>query len=144
MLQDAIWADADRLEDDDEYRDTAVKFLEASIRGWVFCRDNFDECVNHVLEAGPTLGESHQQWMLNEINNLIWPSPGGAGVMDQALWDQTINVAVSEGILSAAPTDGAFRTDLMDEAIKNLTDDGVDVIGNGWSAKTIELREGGE
>lgn len=144
MLQDAIWADADRLEDDAEYRETAVKFLEASIRGWVFCRDNFDECVNHVLEAGPTLGESHQQWMLNEINNLIWPSPGGAGVMDQALWDQTINVAVSEGILNAVPTDGAFRTDLMEEAIKNLTDDGVDVIGNGWSAKTIELREGGE
>ena len=50
----------------------------------------------------------------------------------------------SEGILSAAPTDGAFRSDLMDEALKNLTDDGVDVIGNGWSARTIELREGGE
>lgn len=144
MLQDAIWADADMLEDDAEYRETTVKFLEASIRGWVFCRDNFDDCVSHVLEAGPTLGESHQQWMLNEINNLIWPSPGGAGVMDQALWDQTVNVAVSEGILSAAPTDGAFRSDLMEEAIKNLTDDGVDVIGSSWTPKTIELREGGE
>ncbi|VAW02942.1 Pyrimidine ABC transporter, substrate-binding component, partial [hydrothermal vent metagenome] len=72
MLQDAIWADADKLDDDAAYRATAVKFVEASLRGWVFCRDEFDECANIVLDAGPTLGESHQRWQLNEINNLIW------------------------------------------------------------------------
>ncbi len=82
MLQDAIWADADKLETDAAYRATAVAFVEASIRGWAFCRDEFDECAQIVLDAGPTLGESHQRWQLNEINNLIWPSPAGAGVMD--------------------------------------------------------------
>ncbi len=144
MLQDAIWADADKLDDDAAYRATAVKFVEASLRGWAFCRDEFEECANIVLDAGPTLGESHQQWQLNEINNLIWPSPNGIGVMDQALWDQTIEVAVSEGILKAVPTDGAFRTDIVEEALANLKADGVDVIGNGWEAKDIVLREGGE
>ncbi|MCL1599098.1 MAG: ABC transporter substrate-binding protein [Actinomycetia bacterium] len=144
MLQDAIWADADKLDDDAAYRATAVKFVEASLRGWAFCRDEFDECANIVLDAGPTLGESHQRWQLNEINNLIWPSPDGVGVMNQELWDQTVAVAVSEGILKAVPTDGAFRTDIAEEALANLKADGVDVVGNGWQAKDIVLREGGE
>ena len=48
--------------------------------GWIFCRDNPDECLEHVLAAGPTLGRSHQAWQLNEVNALIWPSPAGIGV----------------------------------------------------------------
>jgi len=144
MLQDAIWADADRLENDAEYRATAVKFVEASIRGWVFCRDNFDACVDHVLAAGPTLGESHQAWMLNEINNLIWPASNGVGVMDEALWNQTVKNAVDGAVLKGEPTAGAFVTDINAEALANLKADGVDVDGNGWSPRTIELREGGE
>lgn len=144
MLQDAIWADADKLDSDDEYRETAVKFVEASLRGWAFCRDNFDECVQNVLDAGPTLGVSHQEWMLNEINNLIWPATGKAGLMQDSLWQQTIDVATSEGILQSAPTDGAFRTDIAEEAIKNLEDDGVDLVGANWTPKDVELKEGGE
>ncbi|MDH3681965.1 MAG: ABC transporter substrate-binding protein [Acidimicrobiia bacterium] len=144
MLQDALWADADRLEEDEAYRATAVKFVEASLLGWIFCRDNFEECVQIVLDAAPTLGESHQSWQLNEINALIWPSPGGVGFMDDSLWDQTVKVATEEGILAAAPDDGAFRTDIADEAIANLEAEGVDVIGDGFERRTVELREGGE
>jgi NitT/TauT family transport system substrate-binding protein len=143
MLQDAIWADAGKLDSDTAYRDTAVAFVEASLRGWAFCRDNFDACVEDVLEAGPTLGVSHQEWQLNEINNLIWPSPQGAGMMDVALWDQTVSVATSEGILSSDPTEGAYITDIAAEAVANLEADGVDVVGDGWEPKTIELQEGG-
>ncbi len=143
MLQDAIWADADKLDSDAEYRATAVKFVEASLRGWAYCRDQFDECAGIVLDAGPTLGESHQRWQLNEINNLIWPSPAGVGVMDQGLWDQTVAVATSEQILKSAPTDGAFRTDIVQEALANLRAAGIDVIGNDWEPKTIDLKEGG-
>ena len=39
MLQDALWADADRLDDDPAYYDAAVRFVEASLRGWIHCRD---------------------------------------------------------------------------------------------------------
>ncbi len=144
MLQDAIWADSERLETDAAYRAAAVAFLEASFRGWAFCRDNFDACVDDVLAAGPTLGTSHQQWMLNEINKLIWPSPGGIGVMDELLWNQTVKVATDEGILNDVPTQGAFRTDLAEEAVANLRDAGVDVIGDGWAPVTVELKKGGE
>lgn len=144
MLQDALWADADRLEDDAAYRDTAVRFVEASIRGWAHCRDNPDDCVNIVLDNASTLGESHQQWQLNEVSSLIWPSPLGAGVMDPELWDQTVEIATSENILASAPDDGSFRTDIAEEALANLRADGVDVTGEGFERIVVELREGGE
>ena len=80
----------------------------------------------------------------NEINKLIWPSPGGIGVMDELLWNQTVKVATDEGILNDVPTQGAFRTDLAEEAVANLRDAGVDVIGDGWAPVTVELKEGGE
>jgi NitT/TauT family transport system substrate-binding protein len=144
MLQDALWADADRLESDADYRDVAVRFVEASIRGWAHCRDNSDACVDVVLNNVPTLGESHQAWQLNEISSLIWPSPLGAGVMDPDLWAQTVDVATSESILSAAPDDGAYRTDIAEEALANLRDQGIDVIGSDFERVVVELRAGGE
>ncbi len=144
MLQDAIWADADRLEDDAEYRATAVSFVEASLRGWIYCRDNQEECVDIVVDANPPFGgPGHQAWMMNEINALIWPSPGGVGRVDQALWDQTVEIATSEGVLASAPDDGAFRTDIADEAIANLEASGLDVTGDSWERLDVEVTEGG-
>ena len=143
MLQDAIWADADRLENDADYCNNAIKFVQGSIMGWIWCRDNADACVEVVLNNAPTLGRSHQTWQLNEINALIWPSPDGIGVIDQDLWDQTLSVAVSEGILQSAPTAGAFTNDIVNEALSNLRDDGVDVVGSGWQRRTVTLNEGG-
>ena len=124
MLQDAVWVQRDWLADNE---DVAERFLRATFRGWMFCRDNFDACVDIVLAAGPQLGRSHMEWQLNEINALIWPSPGKVGIMDQSLWDQTVDVATSEGILASAPDSGAFRTDIAAEAVENLEDDDLDV-----------------
>ena len=144
MLQDALWADADRLDDDPAYRETAVKFVEASLRGWIHCRDNPGECVQIVLDNAPTLGESHQTWQLNEISALIWPSPLGVGVMDPDLWAQTVEVATGEEILASAPDEGAYRSDIAWEAVANLRNAGVDVMGNNWQRVTVELLPGGE
>jgi NitT/TauT family transport system substrate-binding protein len=56
MLQDAIWANTDKLKNDTAYQDTAVKLLKGAIGGWVYGRDNFQPCVDIVLKNGPTLG----------------------------------------------------------------------------------------
>ena len=80
MLQDAIWADGSQL-GIASYQDVTTRFIAASVEGWAWCRDNSAACVDVVLANGPTLGQSHQAWQLNEISNLIWPSPSGAGVM---------------------------------------------------------------
>ncbi|MCB0213083.1 MAG: ABC transporter substrate-binding protein, partial [Anaerolineae bacterium] len=139
MLQDHIFVDGDWLAEEGN-EEMAVNFLAASFMGWQFCRDNFDACVGHVLDAGPTLGESHMRWQLNEINKLIWPSPAGIGIMDEALWDQTVAVSVDGGVISEPPTD-AYRTDLALEAHKYLSGD---VTGEEYSPITVELLEGGE
>ena len=144
MLQDAIWADADRLEDDPDYRATAVAFVEGSLRGWIHCRDNPQECVDVIVAAEPPFGgPGHQAWMMNEINALIWPSPLGVGIMDPELWAQTIDVATSEGILASEPDDGSFRTDIAEEAVANLEAAGIDVNGNDFQKGEVEVTEGG-
>jgi len=140
MLQDAIWVGSDWLADNEA---TAEAFLRATFRGWIFCRDNFDACVDIVLANGPALGASHQAWQLNEINKLIWPSPAGIGVVDQGLWDQTIDVATSEGVISADPGSGAFRTDLATAANQALNLEGLDVEGNGYAPISVTLNKGG-
>ena len=141
MLQDAIWADAAWLADNEA---TAQAFLKASFQGWIFCRDNPDACVQIVLDRGPALGASHQAWQMNEINALIWPSPGGIGVMDQALWDQTVEVAVGQAVISADPGAEAFRTDLAEAAVAELEGEGLDVTGDSFAKTTITLNPGGE
>ena len=150
MLQDAIWADAERLESDAAYRDTAVRFVAASIEGWVYCRDNAQACADIVLAAGPQLGASHQLWQMNEVNKLIWPSPDGIGYIDQAAWDRTVQISQEtknlEGatVLTAPPTDGAFTNDIVSEAWALLEGSGLDLAGEGFEAIEVTLNEGGE
>ena len=84
MLEDGIFTQGEWIADEAN-QDIAKRFLKASFKGWAFCRDNLDECLQHVLDSGPTLGEGHQRWQLNEINALIWPNAdAGIGVMDEA------------------------------------------------------------
>jgi NitT/TauT family transport system substrate-binding protein len=140
MLQDAIWVTESWLSQPGN-EDTAVNFLRATFKGWMFCRDNFDPCVQHVLDAGPTLGEGHMRWQLNEINALIWPSPNGIGMMDQALWDQTVNVSLEGGVITQEPDPAAFRTDLAQQALEGLEGD---TQGTGFTRQEIEVTPGGE
>ncbi len=143
MLQDAVWVREDWIADPNN-RDIALRFLRASFKGWIFCRDNFDACVEIVLKNGPTLGRGHMTWQLNEINKLIWPSPGGIGVMDGTLWDQTVDVAVSQQVIQAAPDAGAFLTDLAEQAVQDLEAQGVDVKGLTYAPRQVEITPGGE
>ena len=143
MLQDALWADTNRLEDAD-FRAQTVDFLAASMEGWIFCRDNPEQGLEIVLEQAPILGEGHQRWMINEINNLIWPSPDGVGVLDPGLYQQTVDVSTEFEILAAEPDAVATRTDLMQEALQQLRDQGLDVSGNSWVKAVIEPTPGGE
>ena len=76
MLQDAIFVRGDWIRNA-KNQATARKFLEASFKGWIWCRDHYRDCVNIVLKNGPTLGRGHQTWQMNEINRLIWPSSRG-------------------------------------------------------------------
>jgi NitT/TauT family transport system substrate-binding protein len=148
MLQDAIWASSDKLKDA-AYQDQTTRFVKASIQGWVFCRDNADKCVEMVVAKGSKLGKSHQQWQMNEINKLIWPSTSGIGMINQAQWDQTVKVASetknAEGstVITKAPDAGAMSNDYVTKALADWKAAGVDVMGASWAPATVTLNEGG-
>ncbi len=147
MLQDALWADGAKLANDPSYKDIAVRFLAASLKGWIFCRDNPEQCRDIVVAAGTQLGASHQLWQMNEVNKLIWPSPNGIGVIDTAAWDRTVQIAQGtpnlEGktVLTEPPTDGAYTNDVVIEALKMLGD--ADTKGAGFKPITVTLNAGG-
>ena len=148
MLQDAIWADGNRLSDP-AYRETAVKFVAASLQGLAFCRDNAEACRDIVVAKGSKLGASHQLWQMNEVNKLIWPSDMGAGMIDQAAWDRTASLSQEtknlEGstVLTAAPSADAYTNDIVTEALALLTELGVDTTGSAFTPIEVTLNEGG-
>lgn len=145
MLQDAVWVNADWIAEEGN-EDIATRFLKATFRGWIHCLDNFDECVDVVLDNGSTLGESHQAWQLNEVLGLIFPATNDIGVMNETLWDQTVEVATGqiEELKGVAISSDAYRTDLAQAAVNALKSDGLDVSGESYERRTIELQPGGE
>jgi NitT/TauT family transport system substrate-binding protein len=142
-LEDGIFVREDWIEESAN-QDVARRFLKASFRGWIFCRDNPDDCVDIVLENGPTLGEGHQRWMMNEINDLIWPNELGIGVMDPAAFDLTNQIATDYKIIKTPATNDAYRTDLAEAAVAELEEDGEDVRGEDWEKPEVEVTPAGE
>ena len=149
MLQDAVWADGKKLASDKAYQDTTTKFLKASMKGWIYCRDNAQKCADIVVAKGSKLGKSHQLWQMNEINKLVWPSSKGIGILDQAAWDATAKIAQGtknlEGktVLTKAPDAKAYDMTYAQKAVDALKADKVDVDGAGFKAATVTLTEGG-
>jgi NitT/TauT family transport system substrate-binding protein len=149
MLQDAIWANTEKLQNDKAYQDQTVKFLTASFKGWAFCRDNAEKCRDIVVAKGSKLGASHQLWQMNEINKLVWPSPNGIGMVDKSAWDQTVQIAQStknadgDTVLSKAPEGLAYTNDYAQKADAALKEEGVDTTGQDFKPITVELKAGG-
>jgi NitT/TauT family transport system substrate-binding protein len=143
MLQDSLWVTEDYAAENGE---TIEAFLRGTFRGWAFCRDEPDTCVQHVLDAGPTLGESHQTWQMNEVNKLVWPSTTAIGVMDEEQWAQTVEVATSQipELQGQEIPETAYTTEFAEAAVAALEEDGIDVVGADWEPVEVELREGGE
>jgi len=144
MLQDHVIARQSWLAEETNgvaNEQIAVCFLRASFQGWMYCRDNPDECVQIVLDQGTILGEGHQRWQMNEINALIWPSPDGIGILDPDLWQQTVDISKQFEILTEDPAEWAFRTDLAQAALDGI--DG-DVNGTDFEKDVVEVTPGGE
>jgi NitT/TauT family transport system substrate-binding protein len=148
MLQDAIWASTDRLADP-AYQDLTTRFIAGSLEGWAYCRDNVESCRDMVVAAGSTLGASHQLWQINEVNKLIWPAPAGAGMIDEAAWAQTVEVARTavnadgQTVLTKDPDPEAFTNTYVERALEQLRGEGVDVTGGGYAPLEVTLNPGG-
>jgi NitT/TauT family transport system substrate-binding protein len=138
MLEDGVFVRGDWIKDKDN-QETAKKFLAASFKGWIYCRDHVTECTQIVLDNGPTLGKGHQTWQMNEINALIWPAPNGIGVMDKSDYEQTAKIAQQFGVIKKAPSADAYRTDLAQEAVDEVSAEGENVNANDFKKVSVKV-----
>ena len=143
MLQDGIFVRGDWIKDPANQA-TAVKFLEATFKGWMYCRDHYKACVNIVLANGPALPRGHQTWQMNEVNALIWPNRLGIGVMDPASYKQTAGIAYKFKVITKPASKASYRTDLAKKAVTALKKQGLDVNGKGFKKAKVTLTLGGK
>lgn len=143
MLQDGVFVRGDWIRSKTNQA-TAVKFLQASFRGWIYCRDHFRECANIVLKNGPALPRGHQLWQMNEVNALVWPNRLGVGVMDPVEFRRTADIAYRFKVIKKRATRAAYRSDLARRAIANLKRQKVDVLGKKYKKSVVRLKEGGK
>ena len=153
MLQDAIWADTERLADP-AYADAAVRFLKAIIKGWAYARDNVEESAAIVWDVASNaelafpVGPVHQLWQMNETNKLIWTG-GDFGVIDQAAWDKTVAGALTAvnqdglNLITSEPGSFAYSNEYIQKALAELKAAGI-VVSGGYTPIDVTLTEGGQ
>jgi NitT/TauT family transport system substrate-binding protein len=140
MLQDALFARKAWLAEGNN-RDVAVRFVRASLRGWIYCRDHQEDCIQYTVEAGSQLPAGHQRWMMNEVGALVWPSPGGVGMIDPITWGQTVRIAKGAKIIKDDPSLDSYTNDIVKEALAGITDD---TKGESFKKGTVEVTAGGK
>lgn len=153
MLQDAIWADTERLSDP-AYADAAVRFLKAIVKGWLYARDNVEEAADIVWNVASTaelafpVGPVHQLWQVNETNKLIW-TDAPFGTIEKSAWDKTVAGALAAknqdglNLITAEPPASAYSNEYIEKALAALEVDGVDLSG-GFTPIDVVLTEGGQ
>jgi len=118
LLEDGLFAHEAWLRQRSN-RETAVRFLRASLRGWQYCRDNAPACVDIVLRHSPSLDREEQTWMMAEVNKLIWGPPAPPvplGRMQPQAFQRTARILRQFGALRKAPDRGAYTSVIWEQA----------------------------
>jgi NitT/TauT family transport system substrate-binding protein len=139
MLQDAVVARSSYVAAN---RDVVVRFLRASFEGWAYCRDNPESCAA-LFPTPDGATAPHQIWQMAAVNELIWPSSAGIGIMNRTLWNQTTSIGLAYG---AFPASGAGRdlsafydSSLAREAVAAVQAAGVDAVGAGFKTFVVDF-----
>jgi NitT/TauT family transport system substrate-binding protein len=143
MLEDGLFATQDWV---NANRDVATRFIAASDRGWIYCRDHVADCTNIVLKNGPTLGKGHQMWQMNEINKITWPNTQGIGVMSPAAFKTTAAIALKYKVIKKPATAKAYDAQLAKAALQYLKNHvkGIDVNGKHYKPAVVKVTAGGK
>jgi NitT/TauT family transport system substrate-binding protein len=152
MLQDGIWVNAKKLKTK-AFQQTTTRFLTAAFHGWIDCGAQPVKCAKDTVAAGKGLAPVHQLWMMNQVNQLIWPSPQGIGIVNSKAWNQTVKIAektkgdttIDKGasVLNGAPAPGAYTNTYAQQALAALKKQGLNVTGKGYKPITVKLTKGG-
>jgi len=121
MLEDNLFANKEWLADNKE---TAAKFVRASLKGWKDAIADPEAAVDSVMklaEAGSTTKE-HQLTMMNEVAKLILPEgfdSAKMGYTDAAAFQQTADIALQFGVIkTASKVDEAYTNEIVEMAGK--------------------------
>jgi NitT/TauT family transport system substrate-binding protein len=93
----------------------AAKFVAASLKGWIYCRDHAAACVTLTSKAGSTFPKSFGLWSMNEVNQLIWPVSKGIGYLDPAQFNNSAHILFSNKVIKKMP----IVANYMDTSVYN-------------------------
>ncbi|KAI8909266.1 NMT1/THI5 like-domain-containing protein [Powellomyces hirtus] len=134
MLEDDVFVRSDWLAHPYNQNITR-RFVRATAKGWIYCRDHELECTNFLSDHSP-----HQEWMMREVNRLIWPSPLGVGAMDLEALAQTVEILNSTNTLTGTPCPYRLSDDsYMQWALNSLKAQNVDVVGASWDRPSLHF-----
>ncbi len=124
MPEDGIFANADWLKANPKNPDIAARFLRASFKGWAYCRDNADACVQIVLnqDSGGVMTKEAQAWQMAEVNKLIWGDPINPatkiGYLDPASFKFAADTALQFGLIKQPAEEAAYTHAIWELATK--------------------------
>jgi len=124
MPEDGIFVSADWLNADAKNKEIAARFLRASFKGWAFCRDNVDACVEFVLkqDSGGVMTREAQAWQMQEVNKLIWGDPidpnTKIGYLEPDLFKFAADTALQFGVITQPASQEAYTHEIWEMATK--------------------------
>ncbi len=110
LLEDGLYVNETKLKDP-KFKETMVKFVRASMKGWKYAIANPDEAAGIVMDNGGQ-DENHQKRMMGEVAKLI-----GTGKLDMATYDRTVKALLDQKIITKKP-EGAYTADVTEAALK--------------------------
>ncbi|MCI3922250.1 ABC transporter substrate-binding protein [Paenibacillus sp. TRM 82003] len=121
MLEDNLFANAEWLQDN---KDTAAKFVRASLKGWKEAIADPEAAVDSVMEAAEegSTSKAHQLKMMEEVAKLVMPEgfdESKIGFIDEAMFKQTADIALQFGVITKeADLSKAYTNEIVEMATK--------------------------
>mgnify|MGYP002629788952 FL=1 len=119
--------------------DAAEGFLRGTARGWIFCRDNAEACIDIVLANGTALPRDFQTWQMNEVNKLIWPSENGVLNLTDEMFDQTADILFEYGVIDAKATKDSFDISARNKAVSKMAQ--YDIYGSNFEPLDLDPKQ---
>jgi NitT/TauT family transport system substrate-binding protein len=122
MPEDGIFVSEEWLNADPKNKDIAARFLRASFKGWAFCRDNPDACVEYVLaqDSGGVMTQEAQKWQMDEVNKLVWGDPINndtkIGYLEPELFSRAAATALEFGVITQPASEAAYTHEIWEMA----------------------------
>jgi NitT/TauT family transport system substrate-binding protein len=119
-LEDGLYSTEAELKDPAAL-DRLARFVKASMQGWKYAIANQPQAVKIVLENDTTGSQTpaHQKRMMAEIAKLIGNDPHGAGYLEPAAYQRTVDELMGGGsdpVITRTP-EGAWTHAVFDKAM---------------------------